>query len=281
MRLLDWLEDRLGRFAVPHLTLVFIAAQALAFAGTMQPNADRQGILGSLALVPAKVMQGEVWRVVTFLAVPPDTSAIFIFFAWYLFYLMGTALEQHWGTFRFNLFLLSGWAATVAASFLRPDEATHAEFLAGSIFLAYAHLNPTFTLYIFFVVPVEIRWLALLTWIFYGFKLIYGDWITRVTVLAAVVNFLLFFGIEVFWGMFDAARTMARRASLRQAEPTPPVPEKQERRCEVCGLTTTLDPSMEFRFCSKCEGTHSFCKRHIRDHEHFGAPKAGAPPAGA
>jgi membrane associated rhomboid family serine protease len=273
-RLLDWLEERVGRFAVPHMTLVVIVAQALAFSATMQPGADWSEALAPIALIPAKVLQGEAWRLITFVAVPPHISPVFLIFAWYLFYLMGTALEHHWGTFRFNLFLLSGWAATVAASFLRPQEEAHATFLAGSVFLAYAHLNPSFVIYLLFIVPIEIRWLALLTWVGYGFLVVFGDWVTRVTVLAAVLNFLLFFGPEVLWGMFDSARRMARRASLRQAEPTPPVPQKQERRCEVCGLTSTLDPSMEFRYCSRCEGMHSFCKRHIRDHEHFTATRA-------
>jgi hypothetical protein len=276
MRILQRLEGWLGRLAIPHLTAALIVAQAVAYVAFLRP--DLPVIPGHdpfepLTLIPSKVLAGEPWRLITFLAVPPTYSMICLLFGWYLFYLMGTALDQYWGTFRYNIFLFTGWVATVAASFIYPDMPTSGGFLAGSVFLAFAHLNPSFTLYIFFVVPIEIRWLALITWLLYGSVLAFGAWAAKLMVLAAVANFLLFFGPEIFAYALDARRRMANSAaSFARGGPAPPVPGKTERRCVVCGLTTTLDPSMEFRFCSKCEVDACYCSRHLRDHEHVLKP---------
>jgi hypothetical protein len=295
MRLLDRLEGWLGRFAVPQLTLAIIIAQAVVTCMFYVPGEDGnlgdRRVIDMLELLPSKVFAGEVWRIITFVAVPAIDNLIFMAFAWYMFYLMGTSLENHWGTFRYNVFLLTGWLATVGSSLLLYyltrqdgggldfpvfDEPTRATFLFGSVFLAFAHLNPTFPIYIFFVFAVEIRWLALLAWIGYGFALLFGPWVMKITVLAAVANYLLFFGPEIFWGAVDAHRRMTRMA-LGGEDPTPPVPGKEERRCVVCGLVSSLDPSMEFRYCSKCDGMMCYCQRHIKDHEHVVAQPKDTP----
>jgi hypothetical protein len=90
MSLIHKLEPRLGRYAVPHLTLglilfqvaVFVVAQGeMAKAGGM----ERLTILDRIALEPDKVLEGEIWRLVTFVAAPPCMSLICAAFGWYLF----------------------------------------------------------------------------------------------------------------------------------------------------------------------------------------------------
>ena len=116
--------------------------------------------MANIALVPTKVLHGEVWRLVTFLCEPPTNNLVFAFFFWYLFFLMGTALESTWGVFRYNVYLLVGWAATVAVSFIQPEAPASAGFLQGSVFLAFAYLYPNFQLLLFFILPVKVKWLA-------------------------------------------------------------------------------------------------------------------------
>ena len=113
-----------------------------------------------------------------FLFDPPLQNPLFAFFAWYLFYLMGTALEEHWGAFRYNIFLLIGYLMTVAVSFLIPALPVTNAYIGGSVFLAFAFLYPDFILQIFFVLPVRIQWLALITWLYYGYLLLFGGWHT-------------------------------------------------------------------------------------------------------
>jgi hypothetical protein len=101
MKTLDKLERKFGRYGVPHVTLGLIFLQVIAFIFSI----SRWEILQGLYLIPELVLQGQVWRLITFLAVPPITNPVFAFFFWYLFYLMGSALESHWGTFRYNIYI--------------------------------------------------------------------------------------------------------------------------------------------------------------------------------
>lgn len=266
MNLLDQLERRFRRFAVPNVTLALIICQILVYGLVYAPGKPDQlaDIHWSLLLIPERVLAGEGWRLITFLAVPPLGNIICALFFWYLFYLMGTALENHWGTFRYNVYLLVGYVATVAASFLAPNEPSSNAFMQGSVFLAFAFLYPDFELYIFFLLPVKIKWFARLTWLSYGIVMIVGDWLMRALVLASVCNFLLFFGKEIVARVRGARRRMAAQAArLAVRQPA------YFHCCTICGITDRTHPKMEFRYCSKCVGTYAYCEEHLRDHEHL------------
>jgi hypothetical protein len=205
MSLLSRLDRKFGRFAVPNLTIFLIAGQVLAYVADRIPaGMQRASVLENIRLVPDKVMQGEVWRLVTFLFDPPVTYVLFAFFFWYLFYLMGTTLESVWGNFRYNVYLAIGYFASIAMammfwfSFGVPGNTASNAFLYGSVFLAFARLYPDFELLLFFILPVKIKWLALLTWVMYGWTLLAGTWLGRLMVVAAVLNYLLFFGRDIW-----------------------------------------------------------------------------------
>ena len=257
MNILDKLERRFRRYGIPNITLYLIMGQVLLFMATRSGSFD----IGKALLIPELVLQGEGWRLITFIFIPPITNVVFAFFAWYLFYLMGTALEGHWGTFRYNLFLLIGYVFTVAASFLIPGSIATNVFIGGSVFLAFAFLYPDFVLYIFFILPVRIKWLALITWIGYGFTLITGSWQTRLLVLASIGNFLVFFGNDILWKIKTGRRKMAEQAQQYTGTREP------FHRCTLCGVTDLSKPNMEFRYCRECGGL-GYCKDHIFNHEH-------------
>jgi hypothetical protein len=274
MSILSRLESKLRRYAVPNLTVGIIIGQVLLYviAQVGQPPGAVAGggvdVLERVQLDTAKVMNGEVWRLITFLFDPPSTNVIFAFLFWYLFYLMGTTLEVSWGEFRYNVFLGIGYVATVAAAFaiyftagpgLFP--ATNG-FLYGTVFLAFARLYPEFVMYIFFVLPVKIRWLAMLQWIFYGITFLFGEWMQKAMVAASVANYLLFFGREIWSDMRQGHRRMQFQArSLRS-------PQSLVHKCCTCGLTSDMSPQMQFRYCSKCDDDSCYCAEHLHSHEH-------------
>ncbi|NUQ63964.1 MAG: hypothetical protein HUU20_15915 [Pirellulales bacterium] len=259
MTLLDRLERRFGRWAVPNVTIGLILGQVFVYVMEM----IEPGRVPNLALVPKLVLEGEVWRVFSFVFEPPLSSPIWAFFFWYVFYLLGTALEQTWGSFRYNVYILIGWAATVAASFLVPEAPTSVGFLQGSIFLAFAWLYPDFVFYIFFVLPVKVKWLALLAWIGYFMQLAFGDTVERVLVLASIANFLVFFGKGIFLRMRIGRRRMVEQADRIRSK------QQSRHQCSICGITERTHPDEDFRYCSKCEGTHCYCSAHLRNHEHI------------
>jgi len=265
MSLLPRLESRFGRWAIPNVTVIIIAGQVLLYFLQVM-RAGQGGELAKIYLLPSAVLQGEVWRLFTFLFAPPATRSIFVIFYWILMYLFGNGLEQQWGTFRYNIFLLIGYLASVAAAFIAYafgyDAIANNGFLYGTVFLAFARLFPDFTINIYFILPIKIKWLALLMWIGYGYGFIKGDWMGRMLIVASILNYLLFFGRE---HVRDWRQGHRRREYQSKVKATS---KSIQHQCEVCDLNSETSPRTLFRYCSKCDGQCCYCPEHIRNHEH-------------
>jgi hypothetical protein len=262
MSLLDKLERTFGRFAIPNLPLVIVIGQVFVLATSMFNLIDPL----KLILVPAWVLEGDWWRIfsfIFFIQVPKSALGfVFTAFGWYLFFLMGNALEQHWGVFRFNVFLFISYAFTVGLSFVTPGAPVTNLFILGSVFLAFAYLNPDFEMLLFFVLPVKIKWLALITWVLYAVQFFRGDLAIKLQIGASILSYLLFFGPDIFL----SRRFRANRA--RQAAQRAKDEEAPRHVCHVCGKTDKSHPQLDFRYCSKCAGDQCYCPEHIQNHAH-------------
>jgi hypothetical protein len=276
MKWIDRLDAKLGRWAVPNLTVFLIAGQVLMYVVSSAPEPFGPQVLENLDFMPDKVVAGEWWRVITFLFTPPSTNVLFAFFFWYLFYLFGTTLEENWGAFRYNVYLLLGYLASVTMAFVTwstlgtgGQAATNA-FLYGTVFLAFARLYPEFTMYIFFVLPIKARWLATFQWIMYGVTFLFANaWLVRALVVAAVFNYLVFFGRDIVRDMRHRHRKMQFQAKTLQGKgKNGPRGRKMAHECHVCGLSSADAPRTLFRYCSECGGDYCYCPDHIGNHEH-------------
>jgi hypothetical protein len=257
MKLLNRLERTLAPFAVHHVTLALVVLQSLMWIFIQV----RPEIAGNLLLDRTLLLHGEWWRLLSFVLLPPVTNPLFLFFALWLLYLMGTALEAQWGAFRFNLYLLIAYVATVASVFIAPEGIATNLYLVGSIFLAFAYLYPDFQLLLFFILPVKVKWIALVTWIGYFVSFAVGDWLTKMLVVASVSNFLLFFGADIFRRMKQGHRQMIRKMGTLAEDGA-------INRCIVCGTTEKSNPRMESRYCPECAGTPCYCMSHMPGHAH-------------
>ena len=257
MRRTRQIKQKLERLAIARLTLWLIGGQLVMFGLHYSDPRIVEGLL----LIPAKVLEGQWWRLLTFVFIPMSLSPLWMLLDVYVFWLIGTALENTWGAPRYNLFLLIGYVATAAAAFIVPDGVAANGFLYGSTFLAFAFLYPDFLFYLFLVLPVRVKYLAWVAWGFYLLRFLNGGWMTRVMVLAAVLNFLLFFRKEIRQRVRHGHRRMARKAAVVSAEPV-------MHRCSVCGITERSHPQMEFRYCTKCTGALCYCLNHIHEHQH-------------
>lgn len=276
MSLLDRLEKRFGAYALPGATLWILAGQAMVFLSQYVGPMARAGAPGgavaavyeALALDPQKVIEGEWWRLLTFpFLAPLGGFPLFVLLFFWFFYFIGTTLEGAWGTFRYNAYLALGYLATVASSFI-----AHAvwpgggmvvgDYLFGSLFLAFARLYPEFEIYLFLILPVKIKWLARLQWAGYWFVAIFGDWYSRLMALAAIFNYLVFFGREVFGEAKQGHRQMQHKAKTLKT------PAKVMHECRVCGLNSDMAPKTAFRYCSQCAGQACYCPDHLKSHEH-------------
>ena len=263
--MLAQLERRFRWMAVPNLTLYLVIGQTVFFAvGLVQPD-----ILFRLVLERDLVWGGEVWRLVLFMFMPavfPDdgVSVLFMFIAMYLLWLMGTALENEWGSFRYTLFILIGYLATLGAVFLVPGGPATNRYILTSIFLAFAVLYPDFTLHLFFILPVKVKWLALLTWIFLAVAFFRGGWLSKGLIVASVLNYLVFFWPYILQRVKGGHRRMKmqREAARAEAEPF--------HRCVVCGRTDRSDGDVEFRYARTDDGVQCFCMEHLPSAESAG-----------
>lgn len=269
MPILDKLERTFGRYAIPNISLYIVIGQVFVLFAAMLGRLEIEWLM----LVGSWVRGGDWWRPLTFIFVPPPIGGtfgvVFVAFAWYLFYLMGNSLEATWGVFRYNLFLLVGYLFTVGVAFLFPNSPVTNMFLAGSVFLAFAYLNPDFELALFFILPVKIKWLALVTWVLYVVRFVQGRWPTRFEILAAVANFMLFFGRDMIQSLRYRQKTAVRRVERAREEVQP------RHICHVCGKTDRSHPQLDFRYCSKCAGDQCYCPEHIHNHAHVVAADEG------
>lgn len=276
MRWIDHLEAKFGRWAVPNVTAILIAGQVLTYLASSAPEPLGPRVFENIMFAPDLVASGEWWRLVTFLFTPPTSNPLFAFFFWYLFYLMGTTLEANWGAFRYNVYLLLGYVASVAMAFVAwgaggaGGQIASNAFLYGTVFLAFARLYPEFTLYIFFILPVKIRWLALLTWIMYGVTMVFSNsWLERALVVAAVFNYLVFFGRDIVRDIRHRHRRMQFQSKALQGKGNNgPRGRRMSHECHVCGLSSIDSPRTQFRYCSECGGDLCYCPEHLGNHEH-------------
>lgn len=217
------MEKRFGWLGIPHLPTLIVALQAACFMlGLLNPE-----FVERLMLDPTAIRGGEAWRLITFVFVPfipPSTNlldAVFVVLVWRLFQVMGNELEAMWGRFKFTSFLLIGMVLTASITLLLPAGVgvggfAGNEFVYLSVFLAFAFRFPNYELWLLFLFPVRIKWLALLAWIGLFLKFIVAGAGLRLLIVAAVTNWILF-----FWA--DAVRLVRREllAHKRQGPGSP------------------------------------------------------------
>jgi hypothetical protein len=261
MKRLKQFERKLQPLAFANVTVYLVAFQALtAILAATHPN-----YLGKLVLDHEQLFEGEWWRLFTMIVMPPAQNLIWVAFDLYFFYLMGTALEQHWGALRYNLYLLIGYLCTLLAALIPGAVVTNLYWL-GSVMLAFAWLYPDFTVLLFLILPTKMKWLGLLTWIIFLGVLVTGDWAQRAEVGGGIVSFLIFFGGDVIQSIGAHYRKSNNQMAKTRAQEEPSVTPVHV--CTTCGVSLKTDPHMEFRYCPQCTGTPCYCIHHINNHVH-------------
>jgi hypothetical protein len=206
MKWLDKLERRFGRIYIPHLMIVLLCCQAAAWVAMMV----FRGVGAMLALTGTGLMQGQIWRLVTFLFIPPDTSILGFLLGTYLLYFMGTALEKEWGDFRFNLYVLVGALGCILAAVLTGFCSNY--WLYVSLFLAFAMLYPDMQLLLFFIIPIKVKWLGWAAGVFWLVGFFSTGLAGKIQLVLSLAGFVVFFG-PMFFG---DVRAWIRREKWRR-----------------------------------------------------------------
>jgi len=219
--------------------------------------------LSKLMLIPQLVFQGEIWRLITFVMIPPTTSPIFLFFALYFYYMIGQTLEQEWGSFKFNFYYFFGIIVMIISSLIFGTMSS-VSTLNLTLFLAFATLYPDYEIRLYFILPVKVKYLAFISLGFLGVTFFFGGLASKVSIVAGLANYFLFFGRELFLGRKNRVHSMARKHKYSKEVKA----HSHMHKCTTCGRTELDSPDLEFRFCSKCEGYFEYCTEHLSQHEH-------------
>lgn len=193
---MNWLyrlDYKYGRRALPNLILYIVFGQLVVFVVDLIFPALQFSSM--LALDRDMIFQGQVWRIVTFLFEPMNSSVLWILVSLYFYYFIGTSLETEWGSFKFNFYYLVGALATVLAALITGYGVNY--YLNLSLFMAYAILWPDQEFMLFFILPVKAKYLALLDAVGFVVGFIKGGWGTRGSILAALLMLGIFFGPDL------------------------------------------------------------------------------------
>lgn len=212
MNWLDKVERKMRWFAVPNLMMLLSGLMLAVF--LLEIALPEEAVSQYLWLDWNAVRAGQIWRVLSFLILPPAASPFFLLFSLYFFCLMGNGLESQWGTSKFTLFYTVGALGTIIGS-LFTGFATN-QYLNLSLFLAFAAIYPNYTVMVFFILPVKVKYLALLDVLLYLYLFFQIGWPERVALLLSLANVLLFFSPDIFRHIRDYLAYRKTRQNFRR-----------------------------------------------------------------
>ena len=277
MKLLNNLERRFGRFGIPHLTSYIIGCYVVGYVIAMLQS----NLLSYLTLEPAWILRGQIWRLVTWVLIPPESLSIFTIIMLLFYYSLGNTLEQTWGSFRYTLYIFSGLVFTIIGAFvvyfIMGGNVTgignffSTYYISMSIFLTFAAAYPDMPVMLYFVIPIKVKWMAFV----YAAMILYnifnyvrmGMWPMAVPIVASLLNFVIFFFSTRNMNRYRSGE-VRRRQNFKKAVNPSKVTSITKHKCAVCGRTERDGENLEFRFCSKCNGNYEYCQDHLYTHEH-------------
>ena len=271
---LDKMERRFGRYAIRNLTMYLLAGYAIGYLLSF----TMPQLLTYFTLEPALILKGQVWRLLSWVIIPPNDNIIFVIFMMLLYYSLGNTLESYWGAFRYNIYIFSGILFTVIGAFIVNGliggitgfgSLYSTYYINMSIFLACASIMPDYQLLLYGIIPVKMKWLAILDVVLLAVDAVQGGLIIRIVIIASLLNFIIFFFCNRNLRGHSAKQAVRRKKFQKQiSRPQNQYAGGAKHRCAVCGRTELDDPTLEFRYCSKCNGNYEYCQDHLFTHEH-------------
>jgi uncharacterized paraquat-inducible protein A len=292
MDFLNKLERKIGKYAIPNLSLYLILGYVLGYVlEFINPN-----IVYFLSLNPYLILHGQIWRLVTWIIIPPSDFDFFTIIMLFFYYSVGTSLERTWGTFYYNIYLFMGMIFTVLGSFLimgisyMPSSDYYAMmqvygassffalismyfstyYVNMSIFLAYAATFPDMQVLLMFIIPIKVKWMGIAYAVLLAVEFFQSALIGKIVIAASLLNFVVFF--------FLTRKTLIMRISPKQVKRRHDYKKEVKKakpmsiakhKCAVCGRNSEDNPDTEFRFCSKCNGNYEYCQEHLFTHTHI------------
>ena len=204
-KLLDRIEIRVGRYrGIRNLITIIVAAMAAVYVADLFAPTLGFYLSGYLAFDRAAILRGQIWRIVTFVITPPSASLFWIVMQLLFIHFTGQMLQNHWGTLRFNLFYFTGVIGSAVAGMITGYATSY--YINLSMFLAVAILYPMMQVNVYGILPVRMKWLALIDVLLLLPGLLSGTWGERIAILVSLGNVALFFYDRLIRSVKEAKR---------------------------------------------------------------------------
>lgn len=292
MNFLNKMERKFGKYAISNLSLYLILGYVLGYVIQL----INPVIMDFFTLNPYLILHGQIWRLVTWIIIPPSSNPdlltiIMLFF----YYSIGTNLERTWGTFYYNVYLFMGMIFTILGSFLimgisyvplfglsqtmdfygttqyfiyvARNFSTY--FVNMSIFLGFAATFPEVQVLLMFIIPIKVKWMGIAYVILLLVQFLQNGIIGKIVIGASLLNVVIFFlmtrsNLRMRMSPRQVKRRHDYNREVKRAKPMSVAKHK----CAVCGKNSEDNPDTEFRFCSKCNGNYEYCQDHLFTHTH-------------
>lgn len=286
------IEKFFDKYGLDNLSLKLIICYVIGYILAYAPG--NTNILNYLTLDPYAILHGQIWRIVTWILVPPSESNLFfVLIMLYFYYSIGSTMERVWGKGRYNAYIFSGMLLMVIGAFITyiiialfmPDILVREDvayifaaistnfstyYINMSILLAFAATFPDNVILFMFVIPLKVKYLGIIYGVWLAIEgivaLFNGGFYVFIAIFASLLNFAIFWFSNGRHTHFRPKEVKRRTEYKRAVKMTPPGVAKHK--CAVCGKTELDDPNMQFRFCSKCNGNYEYCSEHLFTHTH-------------
>ena len=281
MNFIQKLEQKWGRYAIYNFQKYVIIAYFIGFA----LNYIAPGVMSYLQFSVPAILQGQIWRLVTWVFCGNGSGIFTILFLLCLFP-MGQQLERFIGTFGMNVYLIGGMLLNVVGGILvyvvsylilgvgLPVYLTNYYILL-SMFMALALCMPEATVHLYFLIPIKMKWMLVIylvelayeIYVYYSAGGIIMVAILGTQVILALLNLFLFFHLSKI-RLTRKQKKVQREFHAQMASTPRPGSGITRHKCVICGRTEVSNPELMFRYCSKCTGNKEYCQDHLFTHTH-------------
>lgn len=282
MNWMNQLEKKFGRYAIPNITMYMIGMYLIGV--TLYSLPGFSTILQFMQFRPYYILRGQIWRLVTWLIVPMPTNIFVAILFMICLFSMSRSLEMFLGTFRMNVYIIGGvllydilgLLVYFVTSLIFGQGFTvliTPYYILLSIFMALAICIPDAQVNLWFVIPIKMKWMLIVYFLELGYEIFAyfkAGWLFGIIYGSQIVFGLLNLGLFFLFSkprrsMKQMKRQREFRAQFQEPRPGSGI---HKHKCVICGRTEADDPTLTFRYCSKCTGAKEYCQEHLFTHMH-------------
>ncbi len=226
MDFIEKLEAKFSKYSIPKLYFGILGCIVLSYVFRFL----LPGVYDQLLLIPYMiVVRHQYWRLFTWILTVPYEGGIFTIIllpiSLYFYYYIGRSLEMYWGQFMYNLYVIGGAVLTDVLVLLggffyyywSPNSELHraqfptdistggdpvyaglsvTRYILISMFLAFTVIGGDNMVYLYFIIPIKMKWLGYVDLLLLLYYFITGGLFTKIIVFSSIANYLIYWFVN-------------------------------------------------------------------------------------